>query len=213
MANQSGQLYGLTILSPILGGYTKEVAHDMILRKYLSHMPNGEHSPFAKVPGTHFARLVVMDDVVFVGSPTQEEHLNSAYLVFTSDFDGDLDNYLQSMASVIPEVLDAIWSNCVGYPGAGDVGKFTEYMKKCQVTTTFYFADVNDKTLGQTLTALMIKSEVADFIALNQGQPAATLQQAFGGFMAKIEQLPPPKPGAREVLTLRAAGATQREPD
>jgi hypothetical protein len=199
MANQSAQLYGLTILSPIIPGYSKGISHDLTIRKYLSHMPNGEHSPFAKVSGTHFARLVVLDDVVFVGSPSLEEHLKSAYLVFTSDFDGDLDKYLESMAGQIPQVLDEIWSNCTGYPGSANAGKFAEYMKKCQVTTTFYFADVNDKTLGQTLKALMIKSALADFVVLNQGQPAATLQQAFGAFMAKIEQLPPPKPGAREV--------------
>jgi hypothetical protein len=199
MANQSGQLYGLTILSPIKRGYIKGVAHDLDIRKYLSHMPNGEHSPFAKVSGTHFARLVVMDDVVFMGSPSREEHLKSPYLVFTADFDGGLDGYLESMAHEIHPVLDEIWSNCVGYPGAADAGKFTKYMKQCQVTTTFYFADVNDKTLGQTLKALQIKSELAAFVAQNQGQDAGTVQRAFGEFMANIERLPPPKPGAKQV--------------
>lgn len=199
MANQSGQSYGLTILSPIKRGYVKGIAHDLVIRKYLSHMPNGQVSPFAKVSGTHFARLVVMDDVVFVGSPSREEHLKSSYLIFTADFDGDLDKYLQSMAREIPEELDAIWSNCVEYPGAADAGKFAKYMKRCQVTTTFYFSDVNDKTLGQTLKALQIKSELAAFIEHNQGQPAGALQQAFGAFLARIEQLPPPKPGAKQI--------------
>jgi len=199
MADHSGQLYGLTILSPIIRDPTNSVAHDLAIRRYLSHMPNGGNSPFAKVPGTHFARLVVMDDVVFVGSPTMEEHLNSAYLVFICDFDGDLDSYLQSMARAIPDVLDEIWSNCVEYPGTADVGKFTKYMKKCQVTTTFYFADVNDKTLGQTFKALKIKSELADFVVKNQGQPAGTLQQAFGAFLENIKRTPPPEPGAKQV--------------
>jgi hypothetical protein len=198
MADQSGQLYGLTILSPIIRDRTG-VAHDLAIRKYLSRMSNGEHSPFAKVPGTHFARLVVMDDVVFVGSPTLEEHLKSAYLAFTSDFDGDLDSYLQSMARSIPSVLDAIWEHCVGYPRSTDAGKFTEYMKKCQVTTTFYFADVNDRTLGQTLKALQVKSELAAFVVENQGQAAGTLRQAFGAFLEKIKQTPPPQPGAKRV--------------
>jgi hypothetical protein len=199
MANQNGKLYGLTILSPIIRGYTKEVAHDTILRKYLSGMRNEEHSPFARVPGTHFARLVVMDDVVFVGSPSREEHLKSPYLIFTSDFDGELDGYLESMAGHIPHVLDEIWSNCVGYPGAADPHKFAEYMKKCQVTTTFYFADVNDKSLEQTLQALQFKFALADFVARNQGQRAGTLQQAFAAFREEIKRTPPPPPGARQI--------------
>ena len=198
MANQNGQAYGLTILSPIKSGCINSISHDLIIRKYLFHMAKGEDSPFAKVSGTHFARLVVMNDVVFVGAPTREEHLNSSYLIFTSDFDGGLENYLETMARTVPDVLDAIWSNCFGYPGAADARKFTEYMKKCQVTTTFYFADVNDKTLGQTLKALQVKSALADFVVQNQGQPAGALQQAFGAFLAEIEKLPPPKPGAKQ---------------
>ena len=35
-----------------------------------------------------------MDDVVFVGTPAREEHLKSKYLVFETNFDGDLDAYL-----------------------------------------------------------------------------------------------------------------------
>jgi hypothetical protein len=199
MANQSGQLYGLTILSPIILEPTKGVAHDLALRKHLATLENDNRSPFARVPGTHFARLVVMDDVVFVGSPSREEHLRSPYLVFTSDFDGDLDAYLGSMARDVPNEVDTIWKHCAGYPGSEDAGKFSAYMKRCQVKTTFYFADVNDKTLGQTLKALQVKSELADFIVRNQGQPAAQLQQAFCDFLEKIKRMPPPQPGAKKI--------------
>ncbi len=61
---------------------------------YLATLPTGEESPFALAPGTHLARLVVMDDVIFVGAPAIEEHLQSKYLIFESNCDGDLDTYL-----------------------------------------------------------------------------------------------------------------------
>ena len=198
MANQSGQLYGLTILSPIINSGSRAASQDLALRKHLSTLPNGVHSPFARVPGTHFARLVVMSDVVFVGHPSRIDHLGSQYLIFTSDFDVDvdLDAYLRSMAQTIPAELDQIWKHCVGYPGAADPGKFAQYMKKCQVETTFYFADVNDKTLGQTLKALKAKVELAAFIQQNQGKPAGALQTAFRDFLAKLKTTPSLEPGA-----------------
>ena len=42
-----------------------------------SLLPRDHRSPFAKISSTHLARLVVMDDVVFVGTPAREEHLKS----------------------------------------------------------------------------------------------------------------------------------------
>ena len=199
MGNQSGQSYGLTILSPIINNGSRAAAQDLALRHHLSKLANGEHSPFAKVPGTHFVRLVVMGDVVFVGYPARDEHLKSQYLICTADFDGELDPYLQTLARTIPAALDAIWKHCVGYPGAADLAKFAEYMKKCQIETSLYFSDVNDRTLEQTLKALLVKTAVSAFVERYQGQPASVVQPAFKKFLTELSQTPAPRPGAAGI--------------
>jgi hypothetical protein len=196
MANKSGSVYGLTILSPIKDDPKSEVSPNLALRTYLSKLPRHRNSPFAKVSSTHFARLVVMDDVVYVGMPACEEHLQSKYLVFESNFDGALDTYLERMAVEIPETVDAVWKHCVGFPGAADVAAFKVYMKKCQIETTFFFADVNDKTVQQTLRALQTQSAVAAFIARHQGAPPNVLQAAFAHFIEKLNKAPMPAPAA-----------------
>src|ERR1700684_2992491 len=140
MANQNGQIYGLTILSPIIQGDSKDLAHVTAIRWYLARQPRDRRSPLARVTGTHQARLVVMDDVVYVGVPACEEHLKSRYLVFETNFDGELDTYLTRMATEIGDVVDAVWKHCVAYPGLSNVGAFIAYMKKCQIETTFFFA-------------------------------------------------------------------------
>jgi hypothetical protein len=174
---------------------------------FLQNMPRHSHSPFANVSGTHICRLVVMDDVVFVGSPAKEEHLKSKYLVFNSNLYGGLDAYLEEMAGKIPDVVDNIWSHCVGYPGAADPKAFAAYMKKCQIETTFFFADVNDKTVEQTLRALQTKVEFTAFIEQNQGRSPAQLQREFAAFWERVRRLPLPPAGARELGTGQAAGA------
>ena len=126
-----------------------------------------------------------MDDVIYVGMPACEEHLNSKYLVFESNCDGDLDSYLHGLADSIPEHLDAIWKHCVGYPGAANRQAFIDYMKACQLDTTFFFAAVNDKSVPETLRALQTQTAVADFIATHQGVDAATLQREFIQFVAR----------------------------
>lgn len=195
MANQNGSVYGLTLLSPIKQDETAETSHNCAIREYLASLPNDENSPFARVSSTHMARLVVMDDVVFVGRPSHEEHLRSQYLIFETNFDGDLDTYLRRMATEIPSEVESVWRHCWGFPGVKDVGAFITYMKKCQITTTFYFADVNDKTVQQTLRALQTQAAVARFIEKHQGLPAAALQQRFLEFMHRLRSAPAPMPG------------------
>jgi len=82
MPNQNGSVYGLTILSPIIDDDRATPSHDLQIRAYLAQLSTREDSPFAVAPGTHLARLVVMDDVIYVGMPSCEEHLKSKYLVF-----------------------------------------------------------------------------------------------------------------------------------
>lgn len=195
MANQSGSVYGLTILSPILQDPTAETSHNCALREKLASLPRDQFSPFAKVSSTHMARLAVMDDVVYVGMPSCEEHLKSQYLVFETNFDGDLDTYLGRMVREIGTEVHALWQHCWGYPGVQNVEAFSAYMKKCQITTTFYFADVNDKTVEQTLRALEAQTEVAKFIEHNQSRPAEHVQKAFAEFMRKLRGAPAPVPG------------------
>jgi hypothetical protein len=194
MPNQSGSLYGLTILSPIKVAPHAEISSSLALRTYLSRMHRHHLSPFARVSSTHLARLVVMDDVVYFGMPSCEEHLNTQYLIFETNFDGDLDTYLDRLADKIPETVNAIWRHCVGYPGAEDRTAFKRYMKACQIETTFYFADVNNKTVQQTLRALQTQSAVAAFIERNQGRSAAHVQAAFAQFVESLRNEPQPLP-------------------
>jgi len=195
MGNQSGQVYGLTILSPIIENDRIDICDAMELRWYLGHLARDHKSPFAQISSTYLARLVVMDDVVFVGAPAQEEHLKSRYLVFEANFDGDLDTYLTRMARETPEFVDNVWKHCVGYPGVSDVSAFIAYMKKCQITTTFFFADVNNRTVQHTLKALQTQSALAHFIQKHQGRPAAEVQREFAALLHSLKTAPAPIPG------------------
>jgi hypothetical protein len=194
--NQSGSIYGLTILSPIKDKQHVKISPSLAIRMYLQSLPVDSGGPFAKVSSTHMARLVVLDDVVYFGMPSCEEHLQSKYLIFESNFDGKLDDYLTRLATEAKEEVDGIWQHCIGYPGLENVPAFIAYMKRCQVETTFYFADVNDKTVQQTLRALQTQSAVASFIEKNQGKSPADLQKAFVNFSNRLRNTAPPEPGS-----------------
>ncbi len=198
MRNQSGSIYGLTILSPIKDDPNAEISHSLAIRMYLQTLPVDGRGPFGRVSSTHMARLVVLDDVMYFGMPSCEEHLKSKYLIFESNFDGELEPYLKQLATEARDEVHNIWQHCIGYPGEQNVDSFIAYMKRCQVETTFYFADVNNKTVLQTLQALQTQSAVALFIEKNQGKPSEELQPAFLEFLRRLNNAPRPKPGSTE---------------
>ena len=78
----------------------------------------------------------------------------------------------------------------VGYPGVAVPADFATYIKKCQIDTTFFFADVNDRTVQQNLRALRVQAGVAHFIEKHQGRSAAEIQKAFQQFLKTMHEMP-----------------------
>ena len=139
--NTFGQAYGLTVLTPIAEGRESGLA------RHLNDLEGGDASPLARVPGTHFARWVLIGDVVYEGSG-KRDHLSSGRLLFTSNFDSPLEPYLETLRTAIGEVADAIWGHCAGYPGSGDAAAFAGYLRGHQLESSLFFAAYGDRTVA-----------------------------------------------------------------
>lgn len=130
-----GDVYALTIITAIRRGCEAELCD------HLASL-DPEASPFRRLAGTHFARLVVLDTLAGrSGDPHQR-------LLFSAVIDGcskaDRDAFLTQMCTRMPEHVDAIWGRCRN-PGRGlsQVPEtFAQWMAGHQVRTqAFYFMD------------------------------------------------------------------------
>lgn len=172
--NISGQAYSLTVITPIVNG------HEAQLARYLDGLQSGDQSPLARVRGTHFARWVVIDDVIYEGPDEGErEHLKHARLLFTSNFDGELDPYLEGLRTGLSDSADAIWGNCVGYPGSGDARVFADYMRHHQIDSSLFFAAYGDRTVEEVKGSLALRIKFVGFALKAQGLAASELKAAF----------------------------------
>jgi hypothetical protein len=168
-----GQAHSLTVLSAIREG------HESQLARYLNAIEGGSASPLSRVGRTHFARWVVLGDVVYEGKGPRD-HLKVGQLLFTSNFDGeDLDSYLESLRTGLGPAADEIWSHCSGYPGSDDPAAFAAYMHKHHVESSLFFAAYGDRTVEQVRTSLTVRRSVIDFALDAQGLSPADLQAAF----------------------------------
>jgi hypothetical protein len=172
--NICGQAYSLTVLTPIIDGHEPELAH------YLNGLQSGDQSPLAGVHGTHFARWVIIDDVTYEGPDQGErEHLKHSRLLFTSNFDGQLDPYLDALRTGLGASADAIWRHCIGYPGTEDAGAFSDYLRRHQIDSSLFFAAYGDRTVEDVKSSLARRTRFIDFALRAQGLAASELKTAF----------------------------------
>jgi hypothetical protein len=198
LGNRFGKAYGLTLLSPIRpGDDSSGLSHDAAIREELRLLDVHENSPFARIPTTHLARWVVIDDAPYEGTPAPLDRLASKYLLFTSNFDGDLYPYLDLLRTAMPKALEAIYRHCWSWPGVADRTQFVEYMRACQVTTSFFFGAYPEATANDVLRALNSQRQVAAFIEKQQsaGWPAEELKQSFIRLASSLRESATPTPG------------------
>jgi hypothetical protein len=168
----SGQAHALSVLTAIRDG------EENALARYLNALGSGDGSPLASVPATHFARWVVIGDVVYEGKGSRE-HLRCGQLLFTSNFDGDLAAYLEALRVGLGESADAIWGRCHGYPGSDDASRFAGYLRAHQVECSLFFAAYGDRTVADVKNSLATRRQVIDFALRSQGLAPEALQAAF----------------------------------
>jgi hypothetical protein len=167
MSNVAGQAYGFMAMTPILPEREAE------LRAHLECLPR-ENSPFLELEGTHFARFVILED--WVAEPEQP-HLGSPYLVFTSNFDGALDRYLDQLGET--SWAAEIWGHCAGCPSGARRPELKAYLLHNQIDTGFFVAAYPDASVKQVRESLAQRQDLIAFAVAAQGMKPAELQAAF----------------------------------
>jgi hypothetical protein len=89
------------------------------------------------------------------------------WLVFTSNYDGDLKAYIRMFSERIAGEMDRIWSNCEGYPagGARDFERFWLYVRAHQIETNAFFAAYPELSTARVQQLRVFKNRFDAFVA------------------------------------------------
>jgi hypothetical protein len=131
MADNVGQVTALTTIAPIIPERLQQ------LKAVLANVQANPSQSIAKIATIHFARWVIID--------------NETRLLFTSNFDGTFEDYIQDFVREIPEGLDAIWGNCVGYPGSQPIEGFFDYINQHKFFNDTFYAAYPHLTVSDVL--------------------------------------------------------------
>lgn len=173
--NVSGQAYGFLAMTPIKPG------EEGALRAYLEGLRARGERPFSKAPRTHMARWVVVDGFNCPPSYKQRraETLAIASLVFSCNFDGDLDSYLDDLCEALAPEAAEIWGRCIGCPEQARGAALKGYLKHNQIDCGFFYAAYGQATVGKVKASLDQRDRLVAFATRAQGMQPAELQQAF----------------------------------
>ncbi len=172
MSNTSGQATAFMALTPIQPGSEAE------LRAYLEALPQ-DASPLARLNATHFARWVILGDWVNDASQPREDHLGSPYLIFTSNFDGPLDPYLDELCEKLAPEAREIWGRCVGCPRDATGPRLKEYLLHNKIDTGFFVAAYPKATVAQVKAGLAAREQLIAFAVRAQEMGAEDVRRAF----------------------------------
>jgi hypothetical protein len=173
VSDARGQAYALTLLTRIVRG------REDALTAALAALPKGPDSPLAALPGTHFARFVIVPDLIARSGTATPGEAETRYLLFSACFDGELDPYLWAICDCIPETADRIWGACDRYPGSADWAAFARWAEANQVHTNAFAGGYLDAPLEDVGEALCQREWLRDFALRARGMDPTELQTAF----------------------------------
>ena len=164
----------LTVLTPILTGAEQD------LTEYLENIPPGEGSPFRRLPGTHFARWVVIDRPRgdYQGAPVPPTSLLSSYLLFTSTFDSTVAEHVEELRIRLGAEADEVWRPCVGYPGRRQQRKFRQYFTHNRIREDIWHR-AYDATVQEIRAALDLRRRHIEFALRSQRLDDQELHRQF----------------------------------
>ncbi len=172
MSNSAGQATAFMAVTPIVPG------EEDALRRYLEGLPR-PGSPLQRLAGTHFARWAMLDDWISDPAQPHEDHLRCAYLIFTSNFDGPLDAYLDELCDRLAPEAPEIWGRCCGCPPGASGAPLKAYLLHNKIDTGFFVAAYPDATVAEVKAALVARARLIDFAVRAQDMSRDELQRGF----------------------------------
>jgi Dyp-type peroxidase family len=163
-------------------------------------------SPFAAVPGTHFARLAVLgrdefkpqprpkgmrrsarllDLITHAGRAQRPDPPSMSYLLFSANYDGapgasDDAEYLDGLRQHLNTTADRLWGLCSDYPGWSDRAGFLAFFADRSLPARYVFSASDDEPPVERIrSALRLRQQVIDVAIATEGRSDSELAETF----------------------------------
>lgn len=212
-----GGVSELTLFTPIKRGFVvhrddagREVReartyeqrlHDH-LRSVQKRIDEGILTSVSRIATIHFARWQILLPAHYLHYDRKKVEAAGlkldefqSWLLFTSNFDGDLKTYLNEFSAIIAKDVDTIWGNCEGYPdeGSQNFDAYWAYAKKHQITTQSFFNAYPGLSVSRVRELAHFRARFDEFVAMTRlpdGSSKPDIAKDFDVFLSESLAFP-----------------------
>jgi hypothetical protein len=117
--------------------------------------------PFAKLPGLHFGRIVLVPAST---TPTGEKTADELLLI--TDCDGSADDHLEALVETAGSGLDQLFAGCDGFP-SGQLGtpERLAFLQRKRLRPRAYYVHQQGRTVAQINREAQLRERLQSFVA------------------------------------------------
>jgi len=157
-------------------------------------------SLFSDTPAVHMARFLIIDEMPVQMGIKKSGRLDSKYLLFIAELDGDRDSFLDKLFETRRDTVKEIWGNCARFPDECDEQGFRDYINDYEIKTTLPFSPYQDTTQPDVSRMLRNRQRLTDLVVTNQTSSPDKLSEAWRDFLKEVE-IPAPDPNGTKETT------------
>lgn len=184
MGNREGKVQAITVLTPVKPWWTIWLR---ILFWIAGHFKSFT-APLRQLSFIHYARWNIIDGIPYNGAPQKPEKLHYKYLLFTSNFNGTWDAYIDAFSYTVPQRMSQIWGSSYGFPGPLPVQPFKDYIRRNEFEANHYYSAYPSATTTVVLSALELRNQFAAFQERTRGMQAEEFKRAYEGFLTDMQK-------------------------
>jgi hypothetical protein len=139
--------------------------------------------PLRKFSIIQFARWTVIEQ--FPGQPAGNPP--RPLLLFESNFDDDLDDYIDTFAVLVPWRFRAVWFTASGYPGLIPTDGFNAWVATLEATPGHYWSAYNKASTPMVNAALQVDAAITAFTVRADSLADDEFDAAFRRLLIEVQ--------------------------
>ncbi|MGH6838404.1 MAG: hypothetical protein ACREDT_06325 [Methylocella sp.] len=179
MSNVAGKAYVMTVVTPMRPCLTwvQRLAY-MGIRGF----PSTLHGLLG-LTFIHFARWVIVKRKQWPDYGQGRQKLQNDYLLFSANFNGTWDQYLDSFSDGIPTGVDLFWISTTKFPHSIPSTPFKDYIRVNQIDTDYYYNATPGAAQTDVKAALRVRRAI---LTLAQQQDSPTPEEFRKAYIAAL---------------------------
>lgn len=129
---------------------------------------------FEKIKSVHFARFIVLEEVKDNG-----KQKFPPYLVFFSNYDGDLDDHLSEIINTSKEGFIKIFQVCKGFPQQDKIESYISFIKEKSKNRAYFYRGTWGRSVGQIAHEESARKHVEEYLDSNENLREMPLGYVF----------------------------------